>query len=144
MTFVNCIDCNILFEASRSDAKRCHICKLTYRRKRDGTLERRAKRNARHKEIRQKAFDGYGGKCSCCGENKFEFLAIDHVNGGGREERKKLSTRQIADKVINNGFPKDYRVLCHNCNQAIGWYGICPHENERLNHGQNTIDRRAD
>ncbi len=81
--------------------------------------------------MRQQAFDGYGGKCDCCGESRFEFLALDHVNGGGRIEREKLSTRQIADKVIKLGFSKDYRVLCHNCNQSIGWYGFCPHEKER-------------
>ena len=64
-------------------------------------------------------------------ENKFEFLALDHVNGGGREERKTRSTQQIALTAIREGFPDTYRVLCHNCNQAIGWYGKCPHENER-------------
>jgi hypothetical protein len=81
--------------------------------------------------VRQKAFDGYGGKCNCCGEKQFEFLALDHVNGGGRAERQKLSTRQIADKVIKQNFPPEYRVLCHNCNQSHGWYGYCPHEKEK-------------
>jgi hypothetical protein len=42
-----------------------------------------------------------------------------------------LSTRQIADKVIKENFPPEYRVLCHNCNQSHGWYGYCPHEKER-------------
>ena len=131
MTFVNCLDCGKGFEASRSDAKRCSPCKLAYRRLRDGAPERRARRNIRHREIRQKAFNGYGGTCVCCGEARFEFLAIDHVNGGGRAERQKLSTRQIADKVIKQNFPSEYRVLCHNCNQSHGWYGYCPHEKER-------------
>jgi hypothetical protein len=22
-------------------------------------------------------------------------------------------------------------VLCHNCNQSHGWFGYCPHEQER-------------
>jgi len=131
MIFVNCNDCGVSFEASRSDAKRCSPCKLAYRRSRDNSPERKIRRNIRHRQIRQQAFNGYGGKCGCCGENKFEFLALDHVNGGGREERQKLSTRQIADKVIRQNFPSGYRVLCHNCNQAIGWYGKCPHEHER-------------
>jgi hypothetical protein len=25
----------------------------------------------------------YGGKCVCCGESEYKFLAIDHINGGG-------------------------------------------------------------
>lgn len=131
MSFVHCQDCGSGFEAPRSDTKRCALCKLAYRRLRDGTPERRARRQVRHREIRQAAFDGYGGKCVCCGEKQFEFLAIDHVNGGGRVERQKLSTRQIADKVIKQNFPPEYRVLCHNCNQSHGWYGYCPHEKER-------------
>jgi hypothetical protein len=24
-----------------------------------------------------------------------------------------------------------YRVLCHNCNMALGFYGYCPHHPER-------------
>lgn len=131
MSIVKCQDCGTLFEASRSDAKRCKECKLTYRRIRDSDPERRKRRTDRHREVRQQAFEGYGGKCQCCSEFRFEFLALDHVNGGGREERKKMSTRQIADKVIRLGFPPEYRVLCHNCNQAHGWYGYCPHEKER-------------
>jgi hypothetical protein len=27
-----------------------------------------------------------------------------------------------------NGFPKGFRVLCHNCNFAHGHYGYCPHK----------------
>lgn len=30
-------------------------------------------------------------------------------------------------KLKQLGFPSGYRVLCHNCNQAIGFYGRCPH-----------------
>ena len=26
------------------------------------------------------------------------------------------------------GFPPGYQVLCHNCNQAKGFYGKCPHQ----------------
>ena len=29
--------------------------------------------------------------------------------------------------LINERFPEGFRVLCHNCNQAIGYYGECPH-----------------
>ena len=29
------------------------------------------------------------------------------------------------------GFPEGYQTLCHNCNLAKGFYGQCPHEQER-------------
>lgn len=69
----------------------------------------------------------YGNKCFCCGEIKSEFLGIDHINGGGREHRKVVGAR-IYFVVRKEGYPKDkYRLLCHNCNLSLGFYGYCPH-----------------
>ena len=125
-----CKHCGDLMQTTRSDKERCDGCRKKYLqeyRVRESTRERV---KTRHHKLREQAFAGYGGKCECCGESRFEFLAIDHVNGGGRKERETLSTGQIARKVINEGFPPEYRVLCHNCNQSIGWYGYCPHQEE--------------
>lgn len=52
--------------------------------------------------------------CKECGENHVEFLAIDHINGGGTQERKKVN--DIVFYLIRNNFPEGYQVLCHNCN----------------------------
>jgi hypothetical protein len=30
-----------------------------------------------------------------------------------------------------NGYPKGFRVLCHNCNSARGLYGYCPHKRRK-------------
>ena len=41
--------------------------------------------------IRDEAFAHYGGsdiRCVCCGESTREFLALDHVNGGGTAARR--------------------------------------------------------
>lgn len=69
--------------------------------------------------------------CKCCGENHLEFLAIDHINGGGSKERKEIKKKyySIYSYLIKTGFPEGYRVLCHNCNLSLGFYGYCPHEN---------------
>lgn len=82
------------------------------------------------RETREIVIKHYGGKCSCCGEDRYEFLAIDHVNGGGGKHRKSLgsSSRRLPSLVVSSGFPDDYRILCHNCNMAIGFYKKCPHE----------------
>lgn len=66
--------------------------------------------------------------CSCCGEDKYQFLAIDHINGGGRIHLKEIGG-DICGWIIKNNFPEGFRVLCHNCNMARGLYGNCPHEN---------------
>ena len=71
-------------------------------------------------------------KCACpgCSENHIEFLSLDHIAGGGAKERKQ--TGRVGASHYRwlklNGYPIGYRVLCHNCNQALGLYGYCPHQ----------------
>lgn len=80
---------------------------------------------------RMKVIEGYGGKCSCCGEATVEFLAIDHIGGGGGDHRRGISRPDNFYRLlIKLGFPKEYRLLCHNCNMAITIYSRCPHERQ--------------
>lgn len=64
--------------------------------------------------------------CECCGESVLEFLTIDHIDGGGRKHRMKHNN--IYYILKKDGYPAGYRVLCFNCNSAMGIYGICPHK----------------
>lgn len=74
------------------------------------------------------------GPCACCGESRREFLSIDHINGDGKEKRKKGEQTgwSLLNKFRLSGWPvelkKEYRILCHNCNQAYGQFGYCPHK----------------
>lgn len=68
-------------------------------------------------------------KCACCGEKHFEFLAVDHLNGSGTKHRKLIGgSSYFYAWLKKKGFPSGYRVLCHNCNQALGIFGYCPHQ----------------
>jgi len=76
----------------------------------------------------------YGGKCECCGETIQEFLTLDHIQGNGATERKRLRNSHTiyahAIKLFKeneDAARKIYRLLCWNCNCAIGSYGYCPH-----------------
>lgn len=70
--------------------------------------------------------------CDCCGDDHVEFLSLDHIDGGGNQHRKELGSNQEVYRQLRQvGYPPGYRVLCHNCNSAIGFYGYCPHEHER-------------
>ena len=71
--------------------------------------------------------------CACCGESTFEFLCIDHINGGGTKHRKSLPHHDIYRHLISENFPPGYRVLCHNCNHCYGHYGYCPHQKDHEN-----------
>jgi hypothetical protein len=96
----------------------------------------KAKENSRrHRQrLKRDALEAYGGpKCSCAGCDVAvqEFLALDHVNGGGNDHRR-FDTKGGGSKLYQwlktNGYPGGFRVLCHNCNlgrQING--GVCPH-----------------
>lgn len=95
--------------------------------------------NRRRRELnrirKQEVIRTYGGKCACCGEDRWEFLTIDHVNGGGTKHRKQVGSGGGAfyKWLKANGYPQEgYRVLCMNCNMALGLYGYCPHQVEKL------------
>jgi hypothetical protein len=97
----------------------------------------RERSRARNRRLRLECLSKYGGsppKCACCKENTYEFLALDHVNNNGAEERRN-STWGKGGAVMycllrKRGFPEGYQVLCHNCNLAKGFYGKCPHKKE--------------
>ena len=80
-----------------------------------------------------RVFAAYGGPlCGCCGDTNLEFLTIDHINGGGSKHRRGL--RRVGGDALykelhKEGFPSGYRVLCMNCNWALGIHGYCPHRN---------------
>lgn len=74
----------------------------------------------------------YGGespKCAICGVGYIECLSIDHINGGGSKHKKTGKFTDLTRWLKKHGFPPGYRVLCHNCNQALGHYGYSPFEN---------------
>lgn len=89
-------------------------------------------------DLRQKIkiFSYYSDKeirCDCCGEKTLEFLTIDHKNNDGHLFRKKdKSHYQIYRWIVKNKYPDFFRVLCINCNFAIGIYGYCPHNTGSL------------
>ena len=97
----------------------------------------RAEINRRSRErawmLKLEMVAAYGGRCVCCGETEPIFLAIDHINGGGKSDRLRgHGGFHFYAKLKKLGWPKDeYRLLCHNCNMAIGMFGFCPHQGEK-------------
>lgn len=74
-----------------------------------------------------------GGKCVRCNFSDFRALQIDHVNGDGASERRKMNFSCGANKnFILDGFRNGrYQLLCANCQ----W--IKRHENNE--HGTKNI-----
>jgi len=66
------------------------------------------------RQLRQNALDVLGNQCCRCGFDNWKALQIDHVNGGGHQERKKLGEYKMYKRVLQ--FSEDYQLLCANCN----------------------------
>lgn len=81
-----------------------------------------------YSRIRKEVLDHYGHRCACCGESAAEFLALDHIKGGGNKHRRTIKCKSVTVWVYNNHYPEGFRLLCHNCNFALGAYGYCPHK----------------
>jgi hypothetical protein len=82
-----------------------------------------------HVKLRKECIEAYGHTCECCGETTYEFLTIDHIDGGGRRERDQHGGgSNLLRALRKNSFPPGYRVLCYNCNNSYGMYGYCPHK----------------
>jgi hypothetical protein len=82
-------------------------------------------------KAKMKVVTAYGGKCVCCGESIVEFLSVDHIRGDGAKQRRELKMSgggQFYYWLINHNYPKDFQVLCMNCNHAKGTNGVCPHQ----------------
>jgi len=82
------------------------------------------------KKLRIETLAAYGGaRCVCCGETQYEFLTLDHKNGGGNAHRQRAGgVYYVFRELKRNGWPPGYRVLCWNCNAANAYHGICPHQ----------------
>lgn len=96
---------------------------------------RRATQQRHNKKVRAAVLAAYGSVCACCGETEEKFLSLDHINGGGRKQRKELRKTGTAfySWLCSQGFPDGLQVLCMNCNWAKGIYGACPHKKDHDN-----------
>lgn len=98
-------------------------------------------------ELRAQIFSRYGAKCNCCGLDDIRFLSIDHVycGKGNSSPAGDRHTLTFFKRIIAEEFPKDYQVLCMNCNWAKGVYKKCPHEQDKeLGLGQSFCGGKSD
>lgn len=115
----------------------CPGCRVKRKRQKAAEYHRHKRRyiaqgKAFYAKTRVEFLDMYGGVCQCCGHDKVEHLALDHVRGGGKADRRARSTIAILRDAVSRYQPEKYRILCHNCNAAIGIYGVCPHQDSSV------------
>ena len=104
--------------------KICRACKnalnrLAYR-KYPSIRLKELQRSRNRRQFRVQIIQLLGGRCQECGFSDVRALQIDHVNGGGRQERLKHNGcspqyyKMIYQKIQEGSL--DYQVLCANCN----------------------------
>ena len=120
-------------------ATECKSCRKLYMSQyyannREKLKLKNSKRNkARHNEAKIKVIEHYTGgdiKCMCsgCEVTEIEFLSVEHINGGGQEDRNKSGARTFYERLVKDNYPEDIEILCFNCNLSRGFHGYCPHE----------------
>ena len=89
----------------------------------------------RHAELKLIVYNHYSNsdiKCACCNERGYKFLCLDHINNDGAEDRKMNPSHQtgkgLYTRLISEGFPEGFQLLCYNCNMSKAIYGKCPHK----------------
>lgn len=137
------LDCNICHEAlllpRKNNRKHHDDCRTVYSheynkgRWSNMSDEEKEQNNLRGRKLSKQrritVLSHYGGCCTCCGENRYEFLGIDHINGNGKIHRQEVGGgSKIYKWLVAHDFPEGFRVLCHNCNMSYGFYGYCPHQ----------------
>ena len=120
---VLCYCCNMIKEIKRPKFKKNAKPNSIFIRKYRGTLKL---------EVLSHYSNGKP-KCACCSWDKdITGLSIDHIYGRKNpKEPKGLSGEALYRYVKKSGYPPEFRVLCLNCNAAIGHHGICPHKNSQ-------------
>jgi hypothetical protein len=75
----------------------------------------------RSRRVRREVLEHYSPDlvCSICGEGHYEFLCLDHINGGGAEHRRSRGDFYWVS-FKREGWPSGFRVLCYNCNLKHG------------------------
>jgi hypothetical protein len=70
---------------------------------------------ARAKALRLAVLAAFGWKCIRCGFDDLRALQVDHMNGGGCQERKRLRNQAAFNKKVLAD-QTGYQLLCANCN----------------------------
>lgn len=91
--------------------------------------------------LRKTVLDRYGGKCECCGVEDFEFLTLEHKNGDGAADKRRLMPnfkhggtngtalyKLYIELRDSSTLRDDIGVLCWNCNCSKHYSGQCPHK----------------
>lgn len=95
----------------------------------------KSKKAAYLAKVKAAVIDHYSGgttRCAMCDVNDVRMLTIDHIDGGGKQHRRRDKIKSIYRHLQKAGFPTGYRVLCFNHNMGLVCRG--PNSNTEVSH----------
>lgn len=94
----------------------CKLCTQTSnKRKYQERVRNGTQTISSNKRARELALQKLGGVCVHCGFSDPRALQIDHISGGGNQERNTIGRFAICRKIAS-GDTDGYQILCANCN----------------------------
>lgn len=111
-----CIGCKNSFEPHKFRPGQIFCskkCKWDFYNKRNSELKIK-----RYSEMRLKCINILGKECVACGSKDYYVFQIDHINGGGSQDKTYKYRYDFHSKVIKDPSwaKKHYQILCANCN----------------------------
>lgn len=121
----------ILIPASQRSARRKQTLILWRRNNPSSVRSYSLKRSRKIKLLVLTHYSNGKPKCACCPVTEVAFLTIDHIEENGATDRDSKGRKYTGSlgyrRLIREGFPLGFRVLCFNCNCALYYTGSCPH-----------------
>ena len=85
---------------------------------RKSRITQREWKKKQYDKVRTELLEFFGKKCVRCGFDDVRALCVDHINGGGTQERKLWQNKNkiyyYKSIIEKNG--EGYQLLCQNCN----------------------------
>jgi hypothetical protein len=82
---------------------------------------RQAMNKKTQEKLKKEVFSHYGNCCNNCGETNINILTLDHINGGGREHKRNITSTSLGNRFYGllkkNNYLSDspIQILCRNC-----------------------------
>jgi hypothetical protein len=118
-----------------NDCRKLYLSEYYKVHKQTMLAQSKSKGKERHANAKKLCIEYYSNgtnKCICCGESIYEFLSLNHINGGGNKDRKTFKgARTFCEYLVKNNYPNGLNVMCYNCNLSYGFFGYCPHQKHK-------------